>query len=250
MRIIPAIDIIDGQCVRLTQGDYDKKKIYHSDPMEMAMNLQNQGFEYLHLVDLDGAKSSAPQNLDVLNKIALHTNMVIDFGGGIKSEDSLIQAIRSGAHQVNVGSLAVRNPLLVKFWLLKYGAEKIIISADVLNEKLAVSGWTEHTDLDIYDYINVYTDAGAKYFVCTDIAKDGMLSGSSVELYRNILNQFPDIKLIASGGVSSIDEMKELKELNVDGVIVGKALYENVLDADEIVETFCKMSPKESSSAD
>ena len=238
MRIIPAIDIIDGQCVRLTQGDYNKKKVYRSNPLDVAIELQEQGFKYLHLVDLDGAKASAPRNLDVLNKIALHTNMIIDFGGGIKSEDSLIQSIRSGAHQVNIGSLAARNPLLVKFWLLKYGPEKIVISADVKQEKIAVSGWTESTELDIFDFINVYTDAGAEYFVCTDIAKDGMLEGSSIDLYEQILSQFPGIKLIASGGVSSMDELTKLKSIGVDGVIIGKALYENVMDPIEIVEAF------------
>lgn len=238
MIIIPAIDVIDGKCVRLTQGRYDQKKIYGENPVEVAKAFQKKGFTHLHVVDLDGARTSAPKNLYTLNHIALATDLIIDFGGGIKSEDSLIQALRSGAHMVTVGSLAVRNPNLVKFWLMKYGVDKIIIGADVREGKIAVSGWMEKTDLDILEFINDFSDSGAEYFICTDISKDGMLGGSTIELYDAILDHFPQIKLIASGGVSSIDEIVQLKNLGVHGAIIGKALYEGYLDMDELVKTF------------
>jgi phosphoribosylformimino-5-aminoimidazole carboxamide ribotide isomerase len=224
--------------VRLTQGDYKKKKVYDQSPLEIAIQLNKKGFEYLHLVDLDGARANSPKNLYTLNHIALETNLHIDFGGGIKSEDSLVQAFRSGAEQVNIGSLSVRNSVLVKFWLMKYGAEKIIIGADVKDNKLSVNGWQDDTDIDIMDFINDYSDSGAKTFVCTDISKDGMMQGSSIELYDRILDQFPNIRLIASGGVSSIKEIKQLEEIGVDGVILGKALYEGLIDQDELLREF------------
>lgn len=238
MRLIPAIDIIDGKCVRLTQGDYSSKKEYDQSPLEVAKNLETLGYKYLHMVDLDGAKSNHPKNLITLNQVALETNLKIDFGGGIKNEDSLVQALRSGAAQVNIGSLAVRNPNLVKFWLMKYGADKIVIGADVKDRMLAVHGWTETSDLDIMSFINDFADAGAKYFVCTDIAKDGMMQGSSVGLYDEIMDNFPDIKLVASGGVSSIPEIKELERIGVDGVIFGKAIYEGLIDMKEMRSEF------------
>ena len=238
MRLIPAIDIIEGQCVRLTKGDYNQKIVYNENPVDVARDMEKRGFRNLHLVDLDGAKSSSPKNLYVLNQIALATNLKIDFGGGIKSEDSLIQALRSGASQVNVGSLSVRNPNLVKFWIMRYGADQVIIGADVKDKKLSINGWQENTEVDIFKFINGFIDNGAKYFVCTDIEKDGMMIGSSIELYKEILNHFPDIKLIASGGVSSIDEVKLLQDIGVDGVILGKALYEGLIDQDELLNTF------------
>lgn len=230
MRLIPAIDIIDGNCVRLTQGDYSQKKVYDQSPLNVARSLEKQGYRYLHMVDLDGAKSSKPKNLLTLNQAAVETSLKIDFGGGIKSEDSLVQALRAGAAQVNIGSLAVRNPNLVKFWLMRYGADKIVIGADVKDRKLATDGWTSTSDLDILDFINDFADAGARYFVCTDISKDGMMQGSSVGLYDEIVDNFPEIKLIASGGVSSIEECKELERIGVDGVIFGKAIYEGLID--------------------
>ncbi|MFT4568781.1 MAG: phosphoribosylformimino-5-aminoimidazole carboxamide ribotide isomerase [Saprospiraceae bacterium] len=238
MRLIPAIDIIGGKCVRLSQGDYDQKKEYDQSPIEIARELEKTGYEYLHLVDLDGAKSSQPHNLYVLNQIALETNLKIDFGGGIKSEDSLIQALRSGAHQINIGSLAVRNPNLVKFWLLRYSPEQIVIGADVKDGKIALNGWREVSDIDLMEFINDFADAGAKYFVCTDISKDGMMQGSSVELYDRIMEDFPDIKLIASGGVSSIEEIKQLESIGVDGAIIGKAIYEGLIDLVELRKAF------------
>jgi len=238
MKIIPAIDIIDGKCVRLTQGDYNQKKVYDQSPLDVATDLVAKGIKHLHMVDLDGAKSNSPKNLYTLNQIALETDLQIDFGGGIKSEDSLIQAVRSGAHQVNIGSLAIRNPLLVKFWIMKYGADKIILSADVKEGKIAVNGWQEKSEIELFDFINDFSDDGAVNFVCTDICKDGMMQGSSIELYDKILDHFPHIKLTASGGVSSIREMKTLQEIGVDGVILGKALYEGLVDLEEVVRTF------------
>lgn len=238
MRLIPAIDIIGGKCVRLTQGDYDKKKVYDDNPIDVARRLEDIGYEYLHLVDLDGAKSSSPKNLFVLNQIALATDLKVDFGGGIKSEDSLIQCLRSGANQVNIGSLSVRNTNLVKFWVLRYGAEQVIISADVKDRKLAINGWLEKTERGIMEFINDFADDGAKHFVCTDICKDGMMLGSSIELYRDILQEFPDIELVASGGVSTIKECLTLREIGVSGIILGKALFEGLIDSRELINAF------------
>ena len=238
MKIIPAIDIINGQCVRLTQGDYKQKKVYDEHPLDVAKELEDKGFKYLHLVDLDGAKSSNPKNLYILNQVAIETDLKIDFGGGIKSEDTLIQSLCSGAHQVNIGSLSVRNPNLVKFWILRYGADKIIIGGDVKDKKMAISGWTEKTELQIFDFINDFSDNGAVNFVVTDIAKDGMMKGTSIGLYREIIQHFPDVQLTASGGVSSMQEIADLQELGCSGVILGKALYEGLLDPIEVVKEF------------
>ena len=238
MRLIPAIDIIGGACVRLRQGDYNQKKVYHQNPLDVARDLEQMGFQYLHLVDLDGAKSSSPKNLYVLNQIALETNLQIDFGGGIKSEDSLIQALRSGASQVNIGSLAVRNPNLVTFWMLRYGADQIIIGADVKDKKLAINGWQESTEVHIIDFIADFVREGANHFVCTDISRDGMMEGSAISLYEEILKEYPDIDLIASGGVSEIDEIKRLEDIGVSGAIIGKALYEGTIDPEELIKTF------------
>jgi len=238
MRLIPAIDVIGGSCVRLTQGNYEKKKVYCHNPVDVAKDLEDQGFEHLHLIDLDGAKSSNPKNLFVLNQIAISTDLKIDFGGGIKSEDSLIQCFRSGANQVNIGSLAVRNTNLVKFWILRYGADQVIISADVKDRKLAINGWLEKTERTIMEFINDFADDGAKHFVCTDICKDGMMQGSSIELYRDILQEFPHIELVASGGVSSIKECLQLREIGVSGIILGKALLEGLIDTKELINAF------------
>jgi len=235
MRIIPAIDIIDGKCVRLTQGDYDQKKVYNEDPVKVALDFEEKGIRHLHLVDLDGAKAREPRNLVVLNTITIQTDLKVDFGGGIKSRNSLISALSAGAHQVNIGSLAVRNPALVKFWVNQYGKDKIIISADSKDRKIAVGGWQESSDRDLMEFIDEYYDTGARYFVCTDIAKDGMMQGSSVELYRDILKNFPEIKLIASGGISSLEEVHELREIGCDGAIVGKAIYEGLIEIEELV---------------
>lgn len=235
MRIIPAIDIIEGKCVRLTQGDYDQKMVYDENPVKVAMDFEKKGVKYLHLVDLDGAKANEPKNLVVLNAISLETSLKIDFGGGIKNQNSFWQALASGAEQVNIGSLAVRNSALVKFWINHYGKDKIIISADVKDGKIAVGGWKESSDRDLMEFIDEYVDSGARYFVCTDISKDGMLSGSSLELYKDILDNFPGIKLIASGGVTTMNEIYTLKEMGCDGAIIGKAIYEGLLSVEELV---------------
>ncbi len=238
MRLIPAIDIIDGQCVRLTQGDYKEKKVYSKSPIDVAREIESMGYEYLHLVDLQGAKGRHPHNLFVLNQLALETNLKIDFGGGVKSEDSLVQVLRSGANQVNIGSLAVRNPNLVKFWLMRYSPEQIIIGADVKDGRISVNGWQETSDYNLLEFINSFVDAGAKYFVCTDVSKDGMMEGTALKMYDTILENFPDIFLIASGGVSSIKEIKILEEMGVKGVIIGKAYYEGLIDLIELRKAF------------
>lgn len=252
MRIIPAIDIIDGKCVRLTKGDYSTKKIYNEDPLEVAKNFETHGIQSLHLVDLDGAKSSHIVNYKVLEKIASKTSLKIDFGGGLKSDEDLKIAFESGAYQITGGSIAVKNPEVFKQWILKYGSEKIILGADANHEKIAVSGWQEESAEELIPFIQRYQKEGVNYVICTDISKDGMLQGPSFELYQKILSecntkdmsvraqsrteqekltqnesqQRQGIKLIASGGISTFDELPKLAELGCEGTIIGKAIYE------------------------
>ena len=204
MRIIPAIDIIDGKCVRLTQGDYQQKKIYNENPLEVAKAFEGSGISYLHLVDLDGAKSSRIINWKVLEKITSRTALKVDFGGGIKSDESIRIAFECGASQVTGGSIAVKNEVLFSNWIKQYGSDRIILGADVNQNKIAINGWKENSGIDLNDFLGSYIQKGIKYVICTDIAKDGMLEGSSIELYRNILSDLKDIKLIASGGVTSL----------------------------------------------
>lgn len=227
MRIIPAIDIIDAKCVRLTKGDYNTKKIYNEDPLEVAKSFEDVGIEFLHLVDLDGAKSKHIVNHRVLEKIASQTNLKIDFGGGLKSDEDLRIAFESGANQITGGSIAVKNESVFRAWLEKFGSDKIVLGADCNNEKIAVNGWQEESELEVIPFIEKYKAQGIQYVICTDISKDGMLQGPSFELYRKILQQVPYIKLIASGGISNIDEFPKLAELGCEGVILGKAIYEN-----------------------
>lgn len=227
MRIIPAIDIIEGKCVRLSKGDYTTKKIYNENPLEVAKSFEDHGVQYLHVVDLDGAKSKHIVNHQVLEQIASKTSLKIDFGGGLKSDDDLRIAFESGASQVTGGSIAVRQPELFRKWLQKYGNEKIILGADCINRKIAVSGWTENSEDDVLDFIKAYEADGAKYVICTDISKDGMLAGPSFVLYEELLQETETIKLIASGGISEFDELPKLQELGCEGVIIGKAIYEN-----------------------
>ena len=203
MRIIPAIDIIDGKCVRLSKGDYDTKKIYNENPLEVAKSFEAHGIQYLHLVDLDGAKSSKIVNHKILEQIASKTNLKVDFGGGLKSDADLKIAFESGANQITGGSIAVKNPTLFQEWISKYGSDKIILGADANNEKVAISGWLEESNEDLIPFIQNYQTKGIEYIICTDIAKDGMLEGPSFDLYKKILNQIPNIKLIASGGIST-----------------------------------------------
>lgn len=230
MKIIPAIDIIDGKCVRLTQGDYAQKKTYNENPLEVAKEFEAAGITNLHLVDLDGAKASRIINYKTLEKIASQTNLKIDFGGGLKSNEDLKIAFNSGANQITGGTIAVKNQELFLSWLEKYGSEKIILGADVKNEKIATNGWQEESDIELFDFLKKYLEAGIEYVICTDISKDGLLQGSSVDLYEKIKTQFPNIKLIASGGVVSIQELEKLKELKMHGAIIGKAIYEGRID--------------------
>lgn len=234
MRIIPAIDIIEGKCVRLTKGDYTTKKIYNEDPLEVAKSFEGAGIEYLHLVDLDGAKSKHIVNYKVLEKIATKTSLKIDFGGGLKSDEDLQIAFNSGANQITGGSIAVKNPSVFEAWLQNYGSQKIILGADANNQKIAVSGWLEESDFALIPFIENYQNKGISYVICTDISKDGMLQGPAIDLYRQILKEVPSIKLIASGGISHIDEFDQLKEIGCEGVILGKAIYENRISLEAI----------------
>ncbi|WP_426091184.1 1-(5-phosphoribosyl)-5-[(5-phosphoribosylamino)methylideneamino]imidazole-4-carboxamide isomerase [Flavobacterium sp. DSR3-2] len=226
MRIIPAIDIIDGKCVRLSKGDYNTKIIYNENPLEVAKSFEAHGIEYLHLVDLDGAKSSQIVNYKILEQIASQTKLKIDFGGGLKSDSDLKIAFESGANQITGGSIAVKNRELFEKWIAQYGSDKIILGADANNEKVAVSGWLEDSNEDLIPFIQEYQNKGIEYVICTDIAKDGMLEGPSFELYDKILGESNGIKLIASGGISTFDELPRLAELGCEGTIIGKAIYE------------------------
>ena len=232
MRIIPAIDIIDGKCVRLSKGDYNTKIIYNENPLEVAKEFEAHGIEYLHLVDLDGAKSSQIVNYKILEQIATKTKLKIDFGGGLKSDADLKIAFESGANQITGGSIAVKNRPIFEKWIAEYGADKIILGADANNEKVAVSGWLEDSNEELIPFIQEYQNKGIQYVICTDIAKDGMLEGPSFDLYTKILEQCNvksrgvQIKLIASGGISTFDELPKLAELGCEGTIIGKAIYE------------------------
>ena len=227
MRIIPAIDIIDGKCVRLCKGDYNTKIIYNENPLEVAKEFEAHGIQYLHLVDLDGAKSSQIVNYKILEQIASQTSLKIDFGGGLKSDNDLRIAFESGANQITGGSIAVKNPNLFNEWIIKYGADKIILGADANNEKVAISGWLEESNEELIPFIQNYQKKGIQCVICTDINKDGMLEGPSFDLYAKILEQARGIKLIASGGISTFDELPKLAELGCEGTIIGKAIYEN-----------------------
>jgi phosphoribosylformimino-5-aminoimidazole carboxamide ribotide isomerase len=244
MRIIPAIDIIEGKCVRLSKGDYDTKKIYNENPLEVAKNFEAHGIEYLHLVDLDGAKSKHIVNHKILDKIASKTNLKIDFGGGLKSNEDLRIAFESGANQITGGSIAVKDKMTFLGWLTAYGSDKIVLGADALDEKVAVSGWQEESKEELIPFVQGYQKKGIRYVICTDISKDGMLEGPAFSLYKKILSKtkvhktivtgagvedFTEngINLIASGGISSFDELPRLKKIGCEGVIIGKAIYEN-----------------------
>lgn len=234
MEIIPAIDIIDGKCVRLTQGDYAQKKIYNEHPLEVAKQFEDAGLQRLHLVDLDGAKAGAVKNWKVLEAIAGKTGMIIDFGGGIKTEKDVNIVFDSGAALATIGSLAVKDEATFTQWLLQYGAEKFLLGADVKDEKIAIGGWLETTDLWIYDFIEKYIQKGIKQLFCTDVSKDGKLEGPSLELYKNIMKKFPELHFIASGGVSSVRDLEDLRNAGCKGVIIGKAIYENRISLKEL----------------
>jgi len=232
--IIPAIDIIEGKCVRLSQGDYNQKKVYNENPLEVARMFEDAGITRLHLVDLDGAKAGNIVNYKVLETIASKTNLVIDFGGGLKSNEDLRIAFESGAQMITGGSIAVKNKEVFTGWIETYGAEKIILGADVKDEKIAVGGWIETSDLELIPFIQDYTQKGITKVICTDISKDGMLQGPAVDLYKKVLGEFPELYLVASGGVSGIDDIDRLIEAKVPAVITGKAIYEGKIDLKQL----------------
>ena len=234
MEIIPAIDIIDGKCVRLTQGDYSQKKEYSSDPTEVAKRFEDVGIKRLHLVDLDGAKAKKIINTRVLEGICQKTNLIVDFGGGVQSDEDIALAFKLGAKQVTGGSIAVKNPALFSGWLHSYGGDKLILGADAKDRKIAISGWEETTEMDLLNFIKNYHAKGVQYVICTDVAKDGLLQGPSLELYKEIMKEIPGIKLIASGGVASVSDLEELNKAGVYGTIVGKAFYEGKISLEEL----------------
>ncbi|MDR2953487.1 MAG: 1-(5-phosphoribosyl)-5-[(5-phosphoribosylamino)methylideneamino]imidazole-4-carboxamide isomerase [Prevotella sp.] len=234
IEIIPAIDIIDGKCVRLSQGDYNAKKVYNEDPLEVAKMFEDAGIRRLHLVDLDGAKAKEIVNYRILEKISANTKLVIDFGGGVQSDKDIDIAFSSGASMITGGSIAVRNRQLFTNWIKKYGSDKIILGADCKDHKIAVSGWQEETSLDIMTFINDYQKEGITKVICTDISKDGMLQGPSVGLYKEILELFPSLYLIASGGVGCFQDILDLEVAGVPAVILGKAIYENKVTLQEL----------------
>jgi len=234
MYIIPAIDIIDGKCVRLTQGDYAQKTVYSESPVEVAKSFEVAGIKRLHVVDLDGAKASHIVNHETLKQIAAQTNLQIDFGGGIKSDEDIRIAFESGAHQITAGSIAVKSKETVLRWLQQYSADKIILGADVKNERIGINGWQDDSGIDLFTFLEEYVAHGISYVICTDIAKDGLLQGASIDLYKKILLRYPQLKLIASGGVTSIDELHELRNAGLYGAIVGKAFYEGRITLNEL----------------
>jgi len=237
MRIIPAIDIIDGKCVRLTKGDYETKKVYNENPLEVAKEFEDNGIKFLHLVDLDGAKSKQIINNNILELITSQTNLKVDFGGGLKSNEDVRIAFESGANQITGGSIAANNPDLFMGWLVKYGCDKIILGADCINRKIATNGWLKVADDDVLDFISVYEERGISNVICTDIAKDGMLEGTSNDLYQEIISN-TNVNLIASGGVSCIDDLIQVKQIGCEGAIVGKAIYEGKITLKEL-QTLC-----------
>jgi phosphoribosylformimino-5-aminoimidazole carboxamide ribotide isomerase len=234
MILVPAIDIINGQCVRLTKGDYDSKKVYNESPVEVAKAFEGAGLTHVHVVDLDGARAKHIVNAKVLEQIATQTSLKVDFGGGIKSETDLQTVFDCGASQVTLGSLAVSEPELVLEWLEKFGAEQLILGADAKNRRIATHGWEQDSGLDVIDFIKDYAQKGFEYVLCTDVAKDGMLAGPSLELYYEILEQLPELSLIASGGVTSMDDIYQCAELGCTAAIIGKAIYENKLSLKEL----------------
>ena len=234
IELIPAIDIIDGKCVRLSQGDYNTQKVYNESPLEVAKEFEANGIRRLHVVDLAGAKSSHIVNYKVLDQLAGHTSLTIDFGGGIKTDEDLTIAFEYGAQMVTLGSIAVKNPDLFKSWLHKYGAEKIILGADVKDNRISVNGWKEESQQELLPFLDGYTQEGIRKVLCTDISRDGMLQGPSIDLYKQIMGQFPDMHLIASGGVSGLDDIIRLDEAGIPAVVFGKALYEGRITLNDL----------------
>ena len=235
IELIPAIDIINGQCVRLTKGDYDQKTVYHDSPAEVAKQFEAIGFSRLHVVDLDGAKSKHLVNSQVLQDITRETDLAVDFGGGIKTDDDIQTAFNSGAKQVTIGSVAVTQPQLFMSWIDKYGADRLILGADVRNGKISINGWKEDSTEDLLPFLKKYVDAGVRNVLCTEISKDGTLAGPAIDLYCRIMDAYPTLHLIASGGVSSIDDITALKKAGIPAVVFGKAIYEGRIDLNELI---------------
>ncbi|MCO5232906.1 MAG: 1-(5-phosphoribosyl)-5-[(5-phosphoribosylamino)methylideneamino]imidazole-4-carboxamide isomerase [Chitinophagales bacterium] len=234
MIIVPAIDIIGGQCVRLTKGDYNTTKVYNTDPLHVAKEFVDAGLTHLHLVDLDGARKREVVNWAVLEDIAKHTNLKIDFSGGLSNSEQVKRAFDSGAVKVTIGSMAVKRPNIVQQWILDYGHDKIILGADVIGHNIAIHGWEATSEVTIFDFIRGYHLSGIRQVMCTDVSKDGMLEGAAVELYRDIIKEFPDIQLVASGGVSQLQDLKDLREVGCAYAIVGKAIYEGRITLSEL----------------
>lgn len=234
IELIPAIDIIGGQCVRLTKGDYDQKTVY-GKPLDMALEFERIGYKRLHVVDLDGAKSKHIVNDAVLREITSQTNLVVDFGGGIKTDEDLEKAFEAGAQMVTVGSIAVTQPELFMGWLEKYGSERMILGADVRNGKISINGWKEDSTEDLLPFLQKYIEAGVKNVLCTEISKDGTLAGPAIELYRKVMEAYPELHLIASGGVSSMEDIKALDQAGIPAVVFGKAIYEGRIDLQELI---------------
>lgn len=238
IELIPAIDIIDGKCVRLTKGDYGQKKIYNENPLDVALDMERCGFRRLHVVDLDGAKSKHIVNIGVLRQITANTNLTVDFGGGIKTEDDIRMAFDNGAQMVTVGSVAVTNPEMFMAWLAKFGSERMILGADVRNGMISINGWKEDTGTPLLPFLKSYVDNGVKNILCTEISKDGTLGGPAIELYSSIMCEYPHINLIASGGVSCIDDIDSLDKAGIPSVVFGKAIYEGRIDMRVLAEKY------------
>lgn len=236
MRVIPAIDIIDGKCVRLTQGDYQQQKTYSENPLEVAKSYQDAGLTHLHVVDLDGARAKQVVNYKTVEAIVSQTNLQVDFGGGLKTTAEVHRILNLGVKQITAGSIAAQDPALVKAWVQEFGQERIILGADYKGDKIAVNGWQEDTEIHLADFIEKYYRQGFRYVIATDIGKDGMLSGPSLEQYKKLLSIFPELKLIASGGISSVQDLQELQAVGCQSAIVGKAIYEGNISLNELAE--------------
>ena len=234
IEIIPAIDIIDGKCVRLSQGDYDTKKIYNELPVEVAKEFEANGVRRLHMVDLDGAKQGKIINIKTLETVASQTKLIIDFGGGIKKTEDVEAVLNAGAAMINIGSIAVKQPELVEDWIKQFGASKILLGADVKDENIMISGWQQAANINIINYISAYINRGIDQIFCTDISKDGLLQGTSIDLYKKIVSTFPQLHLIASGGVTSVDDIEQLDTIGCSGAIIGKALYEGRIQLSQL----------------
>ncbi|QIK16928.1 1-(5-phosphoribosyl)-5-[(5-phosphoribosylamino)methylideneamino]imidazole-4-carboxamide isomerase [Blattabacterium sp. DPU] len=246
MDIIVAIDLIDGKCVRLIQGDFERKKIYHKNPLEIALILENHGISRLHLVDLDGAKKGKVVHWKILENIAKHTHLIIDFGGGLHSEEDIRTVFENGGHMATVGSIAVKKPFLLKKWIYTYGGDKILLGVDVKDNKIATNGWTKFSDYPFLDFLQEKSNHGVKKVFCTDISRDGVLSGPSFLLYKKIIEKFPNIEFIASGGISNMDDVDQLFNLGCSGVIIGKAVYENKISLSDLKDWIRKKNNNKS----